>query len=173
MEMSKIIEMLAEIKADQGRMEAKMDANHKKMMALLDAHHERTMASLGKTEATNFKANPEEMESVMEHREVPNEEVAVKSSATIKRRHRGWKPAAGRRGKPKKMTRGDGGSGRKSAASCRRKSHRAKIAWRESSLFRKILVQASRESRKEFAVAHREMTHHAKVTWSRGYNPKR
>jgi hypothetical protein len=58
--MKQILEMLA-------RMEAKLDASHKKMMAMLDAHHERTMASLGKTEATDFKAIPEEMESVTEH----------------------------------------------------------------------------------------------------------
>jgi hypothetical protein len=49
----------------------------KQMMAMLDAHHERIMAPLGKTEATDFKANPEEMESVTEQQEIPKEEAAV------------------------------------------------------------------------------------------------
>jgi hypothetical protein len=35
----------------------------KQMMTMLDAHHERKMAPLGKTEAPDFKAIPEEMES--------------------------------------------------------------------------------------------------------------
>jgi hypothetical protein len=51
-------------KADQARMEAKLDASHTKMLAMLDAHHERIMTSLGKTEGTDFKANPQGMESV-------------------------------------------------------------------------------------------------------------
>jgi hypothetical protein len=37
-------------------------------------------ACLGTTEATDFEANPEEKESVAEHREVPVEEAAVNSS---------------------------------------------------------------------------------------------
>jgi CII-binding regulator of phage lambda lysogenization HflD len=59
MEMRQILEMLE-------RMEAKLDASHEKMMATLDAHHERIMSPLGKTEAMDFKANPEEMESITE-----------------------------------------------------------------------------------------------------------
>jgi hypothetical protein len=46
---------------------AKRDASHKKMIATLDAHRESIMASLGKTKASDFKANQEEMESVTEH----------------------------------------------------------------------------------------------------------
>jgi hypothetical protein len=42
-------------------MEAKLDASHKKMMAMLDAQCERIMTLLGKTEATDFKAIPEEI----------------------------------------------------------------------------------------------------------------
>jgi hypothetical protein len=40
----------------------------KQMMAMLDAHHERIIAPLEKTKDTDFKANPEEMESAMEQR---------------------------------------------------------------------------------------------------------
>jgi hypothetical protein len=73
----------AEMKADQEdlksmmvEMNAKLDVSHK-MMAMLDAHRERTVASLGKKEATDFKAIPEEIESVTEHQETPKEDAAV------------------------------------------------------------------------------------------------
>jgi hypothetical protein len=56
-------EMLAKMKALQG----KMDVAHEEMLAMLDIHHERMMACLGKTEATDLEANPEENESVTEH----------------------------------------------------------------------------------------------------------
>jgi hypothetical protein len=59
-----------DLKGMMAKMSAKMDAHHKKMMAMLDAHHERTMASPGKTEAMEFKAIPEETESVTEHQEI-------------------------------------------------------------------------------------------------------
>jgi hypothetical protein len=50
------------------------------------------------------KLNPEDMESRVEHREVPTEEAAVKSSGAMKKRHRGQHLAAGRCGEPKKLT---------------------------------------------------------------------
>jgi hypothetical protein len=58
------------------------------MMAILDAHHERTVASLGKTEATDFKAISEEMESVTEHQENPKREAAVMPVGEPRKRHR-------------------------------------------------------------------------------------
>jgi hypothetical protein len=58
-------------------MNAKMDPSHKKMMAILDANHERIIAPLGKAEVTDFKTNPEEMEYVAEHQEIPKEDAAV------------------------------------------------------------------------------------------------
>jgi hypothetical protein len=42
----------------------------------------------------------ENVEFEMEHREVPTEEAAVKSSGTIKKRLRGQQLGAGRRGEP-------------------------------------------------------------------------
>jgi hypothetical protein len=39
--------------------------------------------------------NLEDMESEVEHREVPMEETVVKSLGEIKKRHRGWHLAAG------------------------------------------------------------------------------
>jgi hypothetical protein len=51
------------LKTAKGMM-AKMDALHKMMMAMLDVHHERTVTSLLKMEAKDFRAIPEEMETV-------------------------------------------------------------------------------------------------------------
>jgi hypothetical protein len=48
------------------------------------------------------------------------------------------------------------GSMRKSAATCRKVSRRAKVAWGKRNLIRKNLIQASRESRKELTVARRD-----------------
>jgi hypothetical protein len=57
---------------------------------------------LEETEITNLESNPEKiecnakmMQSEVEHQEVPMEEAAVKSSGTVKKRHRGWHLAAG------------------------------------------------------------------------------
>jgi hypothetical protein len=49
------------------------------MMAMLDVHHKRMVASLGKKEAMDLKANPEENESVAECQEVPKEHAAVET----------------------------------------------------------------------------------------------
>jgi hypothetical protein len=55
-----------------------------------------------------------------------------------KNRHRGRKQAAGRRGEPKKLTRGDCGSRKKLAAACRKVSRHATMAWRKRNIFRKF-----------------------------------
>jgi hypothetical protein len=55
----------------------------------------------------------EDIEPEVEHREVPMEEAAVKSSGTIKKQHKGRHLAAGRRREPKGLTLGDCGSRRK------------------------------------------------------------
>jgi hypothetical protein len=67
------------------------------------------------------------METEVEHREVPTEGAAVKSSGARKKRHRDRHLAAGRRGEPKELTRGDCGSQRKLAAPCRKVSRRAAV----------------------------------------------
>jgi FtsZ-binding cell division protein ZapB len=74
----------AEMKADREERKAEMKAyreemraGHEEMMAKLDAHHERMMACLGKMEATDLEANPEEMQSEVVHWEVPKEEATV------------------------------------------------------------------------------------------------
>jgi hypothetical protein len=90
----------ADIKAMHQKMDAmqeEMRVGHEEMMAKLDAHHERMVACLGKTEATDLKANPEEVKPETVHREVPKEEAAVKYSGALKKRHRHRHLAAGRR----------------------------------------------------------------------------
>jgi hypothetical protein len=71
-------------------------------------------------EATDLKANPEEMECELEHWEVHKEDVIVKLVKGQKKRHRDWHLAAGQRGELKELTRGDCGSRRKLAAACRK-----------------------------------------------------
>jgi hypothetical protein len=65
--------------ANMDPFQARMGAGHEEMMAKLDAHHEMKMACLKKTEATDFEANLEDMESGAEHREVPEEHAAVET----------------------------------------------------------------------------------------------
>jgi hypothetical protein len=84
--------------AKMAKFEEKMnDYNNKKRMATLDAHHKRIMACLGQMEATTEKTvpDPEMMQSVEEHQEVPREDAAVKSVKGRKKRHRGQKLTAG------------------------------------------------------------------------------
>jgi hypothetical protein len=107
--------------------------------AELDAHHERMMACLGKTDVTDLKANPEEMQSESEHREVPKEYAAVKPVRGRKKRHRGRHLAAGRRGEPKELAQGDCGSRRKLAAACRKVSCRARVAWHRRNIVREYI----------------------------------
>jgi hypothetical protein len=114
-------ELKAEMKADReeitGRLEAKIEANQAKMdvnpkemkeemLAKMEINQERMMACLGKMEATNLEANPEEIESVAVHEEVPKQETTVKSFGALKKWQRGQILAAWCRGKPKEWTQG-------------------------------------------------------------------
>jgi hypothetical protein len=77
-----------------------MEASREKMMAKLDAHHERMMfrmnSQLEKMEATDLEANPEEMQSKVEHEEVPKEEVTVETLGALKKRYGDWHLVVGR-----------------------------------------------------------------------------
>jgi hypothetical protein len=80
------------------------------MMAKMDSQVEKMEACLGKMEATNLEANPEEMKSVAVHEEVPKEEAAVETLGALKK-WRGYRHLdVGRRQKPKKRTQDNGGS---------------------------------------------------------------
>jgi hypothetical protein len=88
------------------------------------------------------------LESESEHREVPNEDAVVKPVGGLKKRYRGWKQAAGRRGEPKELIRGDCGSRKKLAATCRKVSRCATVALRKRNIFRKSRTQANCGPRK-------------------------
>jgi hypothetical protein len=95
---------------------AKMDA----WLAEMKYEQKDIMACQITTEACleSKEPNPDNMESEVEHREIPMEEAAVKSSTTMKKQHKGQHLAAGRCGKPKELTRGGCGSWMKLAAAC-------------------------------------------------------
>jgi hypothetical protein len=78
--------------------------------------------------ATDLKANSEEMESEDDHWEIPKGCAAVKPVGGLTKRHRGRKP--------KELTRGDCGTGRKLIAACRKVSRRAAMAWCKVNVFR-------------------------------------
>jgi hypothetical protein len=121
-------------------MDADLEETRAETKAMRDKRMEANMAWREETTADReaMEANPEmetnsEMQSSGEHQNVPKEGVAVKSSRTTKKRHRGRNLAAGRRGEPKDLTRGDCESRRKLAAACRKVARRAAVARRETS----------------------------------------
>jgi hypothetical protein len=69
------------------------------------------------------------MECEEKHQGAPQEDAIEKPVKGWKKWHRGRKPAAGRRGEPKELTRSDCGSGKKLAATCRKVSSYATVAW--------------------------------------------
>jgi hypothetical protein len=96
-----------------------MKAQMASLISWVDAQQERMMACLGRMEAMDLEANPEEKESEAEHREVPKEDEAVKPVGALKKQHSGWHLAAGHRGKLKEWTQGKDGCQKKLAATCR------------------------------------------------------
>jgi hypothetical protein len=125
-------------------------------------------------EAMDLKANPEEdMESEVEHWEIPMVEATVKSSGKMKKRQRGHHRASGRHREPKELTQGDCGSQKKLAATCRKVSRHAAMAQHKGNIFRKIQIQGNCGPRKELAAPSRRMTHSTKVAQHRGCNRKR
>jgi hypothetical protein len=87
-------------------------------------------------------ATQNKMEPGPEHREIPKEETAVKSSETMKKRHRSRHLAAGCLGKRKELTRGDCGTRRKLAAACRKVSCGARGEWRKRDIIRNKWTRA-------------------------------
>jgi hypothetical protein len=98
------------------------------------------------------------MQSVEEHQDVPIEEVAVMPVKGLKKRHRGRKSTAGRRGEPKKLNRGNCGSRKKLAAACRKVSRHASVAWRKRNIIRRNGTQEYCGSWRIFAAVGRRNT---------------
>jgi hypothetical protein len=73
--------------------------------------------------------NPETMQSIEEHQDVPSEDIGVMPVKELKKQRRGRKSNAGRCREPKELNRGNCGSRKKLAAACREVSRRATVAW--------------------------------------------
>jgi predicted kinase len=109
-----------------------------RVIAILEQMIAMTKANREKMEAMDLKANPEKMESELEHRKVRKKDATVKRVKERNKQERDWHLAVGRHREPKELTRGDCGSQMKLAASCMRVSHRATVAWCKRNVFRKI-----------------------------------
>lgn len=92
------------------------------MMIMLSAHHERMISCLGKVEAIDFKTMDGEVESKMEHWEVPKKDAIVKLVEGWKNWQRVWNLAA-------EHCQVKDRSQRKLAAAHRGITHHAKVAW--------------------------------------------
>jgi hypothetical protein len=154
-------------KEDMKIMQEKIQEDLKKTMEEILAKMEKRMtATQTKTdgkltetiEKTLTEPSQEMMQSAEEHQEVPREEAAVIPGRGRKRRHRGRKQAAGRRGEPKEPTRGDHGSRKKLAAACRKASRCATVAWRRRNVFRKSWTHGNCGLRKEVTASRKKVT---------------
>jgi hypothetical protein len=150
MEMQQMFERLL---VGQVRLLKRMDAYHEERMAMSDAHQKRMIAYLGETDANTEKINLGMMQSAEEHQDVPSEDVAVMPVKGLKKRRRGRKSTAGRRGEPKELNRGNCRSRKKLAAACRKVSRHAGMVWRKRKLFRRTGTQEICGRRKELAIA--------------------
>jgi hypothetical protein len=100
-----------------------MKAQVASLVSDLDPRHERLMACLGKTKPTDLEASPQEMQSKVEHKEVPKEHASVETCIVLNKQHRGRNLAAECRHKLKDE------SQRKLATGHRGMTLRAKVAW--------------------------------------------
>jgi hypothetical protein len=173
-------------KADREERKAfqeKMDAFHEKRMTMLEEQEKRMIACFGQTEARleyeeaasgninndrnettadneateKIEKNRGMMQSIEEHQDVPNEDVAVVPVNGLRKRRRGRKSTAGRRGEPKELTRGNCGSRKKLAGACRKVSRHARVAWCKRNLMRRHGNQEYCESWRIFAAAGKGM----------------
>jgi hypothetical protein len=133
------------------------------------ASRSETAASQEATEANTEKTEPDPgtMQSVAEHQVAPKEDTVVKPVKGWKKRHRGRKPAARRRGEPIELLRSDCGSGKKLAASCRKVSGCATVAWHKRNLFKIIGTHGNCEPRSKLTATEIKMIRHARVAWRR------
>jgi hypothetical protein len=89
-------------------------------------------------DTTYEKTDPDPglMQSTEKHQEIPKGEAAVMPVGEPRKRRRVRNLATECLQKRKERTRGNRGSGRKSAAACRKVSHHEKMAWRKRNIAR-------------------------------------
>jgi hypothetical protein len=94
---------------------AKLDAHDERLMARMDSQLEKMEACLGKMEAADLEANPEEIEFKAEREEIPKEEAAVETFGTLKERYEDCHLAVRCCSQPKKRNQVSGGCRKKFA----------------------------------------------------------
>jgi hypothetical protein len=131
-------------------------------MDLIDGRKETTASN----EATETKLDPRMMRSIEELQNILKGEAAVMSVGEPRKRRRVCYLAAQRRQKRKERTRGNRGSRRKLAATCRKVSRLAKVAWRKRNLFRNVQTQKKNcRPRRRLAITGRKPTSRATAAW--------
>jgi hypothetical protein len=121
-----------------------------------------------------MEANPEEKEAVVVRQDIPYEVATVMPVRGLRKWRRVRKLATECRQKLKELTQGDCGFRRELAAASRKKvSRHAMVAWRKRNVFRNIVIHGSSESRNKLAVNGMRMTRSAKVARGRRHNGKR
>jgi hypothetical protein len=169
MESQQIVELLLSM---QAKIDTNIKAYHEEMMAMVHAYHEWMMACLQKMEADTEKTKPDPgmMQSIEEHQEIPKGEATVMPVGEPRKQRRVRSLATEHRQKRKERTWGNRGSRRKSAATCRKVSRCARVAWHRKSIIRKIGTQENCGPCKEFAAARIRATRCAKVAQRKGHS---
>jgi hypothetical protein len=103
------------------------------------------------------------MQSAEEHQDIVSEDVAVTPFKGLKKRHRGRKSTAERRGEPKKGTRVYYDSRRKVTVAGKRTSRGATVAWRKRNLISRNGTQEYCGPWRIFAAARKGMARCAGV----------
>jgi hypothetical protein len=139
-----------EIKSTVSAFEEKMEAwiaDVKACPEVMEANPEKRDPNPEKLEPSpeKMETNPVKMTSVAVHEEFHTEDATVRSSGTVRRRHRGWHVAAKWRGEPKKLTQGHCGSQGKLAAACRKVSRHARVAWHKRGIIISDCIRAKVE----------------------------
>jgi hypothetical protein len=111
--------LLAEIRINQERMEAKFGAEVKTIQEKMDSHHEKLVAlkKAGKEQITakmdawmegmeacvrKLEANPEKSYALAQHCKVPKEEATVETFRALRKGHRDWHLATRHSDQPEK-----------------------------------------------------------------------
>jgi hypothetical protein len=138
------------------RMKEDTKANQEDLLAIMD-NNLAVIRSTINAFKEKMEPNPEEKEAVVEHQDIPTEDVAVMSVGEPRNRRKVWKSAAGRSGEPKKLNRGNHGSRRRLAAACRKVSRHATVTWRQRNLIRQIWTEVNCGPQSTLAAAGRRM----------------
>jgi hypothetical protein len=126
-------DLVQELSDSSGTFISQMDAHHERMTAWqegMKANQDATEVCLEKTEACLESKEPTtlEVESKVEHEEVPKEDAAVETGRAPNKRHADWNLATGRCGKPKEQTQGKGEC-QKKLAGATKMIHHAGVVW--------------------------------------------